>query len=268
MNFFSFKKNTTIKCRGEMALEDLEKLNTKKEIYEFFLPEPIIPELLYWVGPSPILHLPSNMMVMPGGHKYSRDEHPFMMALEVGMDSLEEFYAYFSPLNLVEMYGIKREGLLGEDLPPWELPWLLRKRVLPSSEGGLGSEHGVSFFGPASPEKVTLEMKRLNSVRESISRKGYRPKLTGHIEGFFLRSGDKYRFFVLGGKHRAAVLGLMNDGRVPVRMRASGPRVVDRGDSSNWPLVRNKSISEELALKVFDAYFDTIPSSERIALAR
>ena len=269
MNFWFLKKKFRhVKLYDEISNTDLETLNTRKEIYEFFVPDLIIPELLYWVGPPPILHLPRDMIVMPGGHQYTPKHHPFMMALECGKDSLVNFYSTFSPRNIIEMYGIKRDGLHGEDLPPWEIPWLLRQRVPPSSEEGLACEHGVSFFGPATQDKIDLEMRRLNSVSKSIKAKGYRPKINNHIEGHFLKHGDEYRFFVFGGKHRASVLGLIKDGRVPVRVRASLPRVIDRRDSANWPLVKNKSMSEQLALKVFDAYFKIIPPSERASLAK
>ncbi|MEA1988423.1 MAG: hypothetical protein U9N57_04335 [Pseudomonadota bacterium] len=266
MSFLSFKKKpVVVKHYEDMVNNDLGELNTRKLVHEFFLPESIIPELMYWVGPSPILHLPPSMLVMPGGHDYGSNQHPFLQALEGGKDALANFYKGFSPTNLIEMYGIKREGLHGEDLPPWEIPWLLRKRVPPSSEGGLDSSHGASFFGPVTQEKLTLEMRRLESISKSVKAKGYRPKLRGNIEGYFLKNNSEYRFFILGGKHRAAVLSFMGDAqaRVPVRVRESVPRFIDRSDSANWPLVRSKCISEELALKVFDCYFRVTPPAER-----
>ena len=259
-----FKKKRIIQYKTEYPIEDLGLLRTRKEVYEFFKPDNLLAILPYWVGPSPILHLPANMLVMPGGHSFISEESPFSIALMSGLNKLTEFYCKFAPKNIVEMYGLKFKGLRGENLPPWEIPWLLRNRVPPSAEMGLGIEHGVSFYGPASDKKIMLEMKRLESIVKSIKKISYCPKIDGHIEGFLMQNEGEFRFFVLGGKHRTAALIFLGKERVPVRIRATMPRVIDRKCSSHWPLVKSGVMDEGLALKVFDSYFNCLEPMARI----
>src|SRR5690606_1445247 len=126
-------------------------------------------------------------------------DHLFLIALAQGEEALAHAYANCSPSNLAEMYYITEPVGHGADLAPWEIPWLLRRRQPPPGECGLGPEHGTSYFGPCTAQKVALEYHRLTSVVDSIRQHGYRPDDHGHIEGFFLRSGDDFRFFVMGG---------------------------------------------------------------------
>lgn len=195
------------------------------------------------------------MVVMQGAHNYSDVNHPFNIALQYGKHALSKFYDGFSPKNIIEMYHLDSRGLLGEDLPPWELPWLFRKRQHPPGEGGLGPEHGVSFFGPCTSEKVDLELRRLVTTVQSISKNGYQPTEHGHIEGYFLQRDNEYRFFILGGKHRAASLCNLGHTNIPVRMRTNCPRLISRKDSAAWPLVQNGEMDQKLAEAIFDSYF-------------
>jgi len=258
-----FKNKKVIQFNRMLSLDSIGELKTRKAIYEFFEPDNLLSMMPYWVGESPILHLPHDILVMAGGHFYSSQSHPFLKALFKGRIELEKFYEQFSPNNILDMYGLEPEGLLGEDLPPWEIPWLFRNRVAPSPEGSLGREHGVSFYGPVSKEKIELEMSRLISVVKSIKKKGYIPSVSGHIEGFFLKNNNEYRFFILGGKHRAAALIFLKNERIPVRIRSTVPKVVDINDASNWPLVKSKVMSEALAKKVFNRYFSCSDSLKK-----
>ncbi|MBE0494587.1 MAG: hypothetical protein IBX48_09635 [Thiomicrospira sp.] len=217
--------------------------------------ELILPQLQYYVGVNPIMHLPTNMLVMPGGHAFSNPNHPFLKTLKEGHHSLFQFYSKLAPNNIAQLYGLEEKGELGESLEPWEIPWLLRKRQKPRGEAGLTSEHGLSYYGPISEQKALLEYKRLTKVVKSISKQGYQMH-KGTIEGFFMRSGNDFRFFVLGGKHRVAAMVHLGYQTVPVRMRPSYPRVIDRSDAYNWPLVRSGEISVLLAQHIFDAYFN------------
>jgi hypothetical protein len=209
---------------------------------------------LYWTGRSPVFLLPPRLAVMQGGHSYSL-EHPFVQALSEGPVALERFYKDRAPAGLAEMYKIPIKGLAGETLPPWELPWLTRTRGPPGAEGRLGIEHGVSYYGPCSPEKIELEHQRLTSLITKIRGGGYLPDKFGYIEGHFLRCGERIRFFVRGGKHRAAVLTYLGYDRMPVRVRQSWPRVIEAGREHEWPLVASGEIDVNLAKQIFARYF-------------
>jgi ubiquinone/menaquinone biosynthesis C-methylase UbiE len=224
--------------------------------------------LLYWAdGKRVRMWLPTALCCMQGCFRYAGGWHPFVEALRSGPQALAHFYRGFQPATLAEMYALPSSGLRGEDLQPWELPWLMRaSRTAPPGELGLDSAHGVSFYGPASGDKIQLEFERLRSVRASIQQHGYRPEQYGDITGQFLRSGGEYRFFVRGGKHRAAALAALGYERLPVTFKAGWPRAVSLETSAEWPLVREGSVDESLARAAFLRYFQFDGSQQASAL--
>lgn len=213
-----------------------------------------IRDLPFEVSHALVFLLPAHTLVMQGARRYG-SHHPFVEALNKGPENLSQFYDAFQPRNLAEMYNIEKRGEIGESLPPWELPWLKQFRKPPSPELGLDASHGVSLYGPCSKKKVRVEYERLRSLAASIRKYGYRPNLFGHIEGNFLHHGDHYRFFVQGGKHRAAVLSQFGSKSVAVRVRATWPRVISSKTVHDWPLVRCGDISKAFALKIMERYF-------------
>jgi hypothetical protein len=216
---------------------------------------PQLASSLYFVGKSPVYMLPPEMLLLQGAHRFG-PQHPFVAALTEGRSALERFYSNFAPQGLAQMYRLPETGLHGETLEPWEIPWLKRKRVPPSPEAGLDIEHGVSYYGPCTPEKIDTEVLRLTSLVESINLNGYQPDQHGHIKGHFLRSGNDFRFFVRGGKHRTAALVHLGHKRIPVIVREGWPRVIVQGTESEWPLVREGEIDAALAAAIFSRYFD------------
>lgn len=209
----------------------------------------------YWIEKRPLrLLLPAGMLRMQGGFAYEHD-HPFVKALSEGAPVLSRFYASFSPENLAGMYRIPAAGRTGEALPPWELPWVMRRRrTAPGGERGLPPEHGVSFYGPASREKVAMEYRRLCKTTERIRRRGYLPDRYGDIEGHLLTDGKDACFFVRGGKHRAAVLVHLGYERLPVLIRRTWPPVVDSRTANFWPLVEAGEMDIGLARDILDVY--------------
>jgi hypothetical protein len=212
--------------------------------------------LLYFAGPSPVFLLPPAMLVMQGAHRYGPG-HPLVRGLAEGAEAMLRFYEEFAPADLAAMYRLPRRGRAGEELPPWTLPWLLRDAKPPAAEGGLPVSQGVSYYGPWTQAKAALEKRRLDGVRDAIARRGYRPAVFGHIEGHFLRRGGDVRFFVRGGKHRAAALVHLGWDRIPVRVRSTWPRLIDDGTESDWPLVRSGAVDAGLARDILQRYFET-----------
>lgn len=211
--------------------------------------------LPYWVGRSPIIHMPTSLLVMQGAFRFDA-RHPFVRTINGGRTELAAFYAGFQPENIAQMYRLPRSDI-GAGLAPWELPWLLRPRRPSRGEKGLGRHHGTSYYGPCTDAKIDLEARRLTGIVESIRSRGYRqPAPRAHIAGHFMQSGDQVRFFVRGGKHRAAALAALGFKHVPVRMRDTWPRVVSREQARHWPLVSGGEISTSLACAIFDRYFE------------
>jgi hypothetical protein len=199
--------------------------------------------------------MPTSLLVMQGAFRFD-ERHPFVRAINDGRAGLAAFYADFQPQNIAQMYRLPRAGV-GAELAPWELPWLLRSRRPSRGEKGLGREHGTSYYGPCTDAKIDLEARRLEGIVESIRTRGYlQPPPRAHIAGHFMQSGDQVRFFVRGGKHRAAALTALGFRHVPVRMRDSWPRVISRDQANHWPLVSGGEMSASLAFDIFDRYFE------------
>ena len=196
-------------------------------------------------------------LVMQGGFNFSQSSHPFVAALSEGIGALESFYSQCSPGSLCEYHGVQDASEKDWLVPAWEVPWIQRvARLPPPGECGLGPEHGVSFYGPVSPDKLALEYRRLVELRAAIQNGGYQPGLYGDIDGYFmLDQQGQYRFFVRGGKHRAAVLAHLGWTHVPVVFKREWPRVVRLRDSSEWPLVHDGTLAEPAARAVFSSYF-------------
>lgn len=203
-----------------------------------------------------VLSLPADRLVMQGGLRYVDPSHPFGLALEQGPGALAQYYSRHCPTSFCDFHRVPALTPSEMGLPVWELPWLHRvRRVAPPGEGGLGPEHGLSYCGPVTAQKVALEYQRLTALRDGILRIGYQPQTYGHIAGFFMVDDDgDYRFFVRGGKHRAAVLAHLNSARVPVTFKRDWPRVVRETQARYWPLVQNGSVSEATARAAFRRY--------------
>jgi hypothetical protein len=194
------------------------------------------------------MNVPVDLLVMHGAFRFSCGWHPFISALLDGPNVLDAFYKRVRPRNLGEYYRV--DG--GEDLPPWALPWIGHRP--PGPEHDLGLEHGVSYYGPASVEKVSLENRRLHDIAESIRKFGYKPERS--VQGHFMKSRDNYRFFIRGGKHRAAAHVFLGGRSILARFREGWPRLVDDDDADNWPMVREGLISAKAARAAFRRYFE------------
>lgn len=210
---------------------------------------------MFTVDARPIrFMLPLSMLRMQGGFTYDAS-HPFVAALDHGIDSLRDFYRDFRPGNLARMHGVEETGRLGEALPAWELPWIMREsRAPPPGELGLNAAHGTAFCGPASTRKCELEYTRLQALRHSIESREYDPDRFGDIHGHFMRGTTGMCFFVRGGKHRAAVLAHLGHRRIGVRIKRHWPRLVDERDAAFWPLVAAGRIDHGLAVDLFNVY--------------
>lgn len=195
-----------------------------------------------------VIGIPMSLLVMYGASRYSGGWHPFVVALQEGQGALVSYYERVRPRIFEEFYHIDGDGRL----PPWALPWINSRP--PAGEGGLGLEHGVSYYGPVTTEKAILEFERLTKAVASIRKHGY---MQGHrVLGHFMKLGDCYRFFVKGGKHRAAALAFLGGDRIPAQFYPGWPRLIDHDQADEWPMVRDGRISKETAQAAFRRYFE------------
>ena len=212
--------------------------------------------------------LPVPLLRLHGGFAFAGEWNPLVEGLVAGPATLAAYYDRFQPANLSAFYFLDGFDDAGADLPPWALPWVAwSSHRPPSAEGGLDpAQHGVSYYGPCSQEKIAFEHRRLSELRRSIEEHGYRPGRYGHITGFLMLRGDAIRFFVRGGKHRAAVLAALGHRTVPVTLKPDWSAVVNRDMAAQWPLVAEGRMSVGLAEAVFDRYFDTDGTEQATAL--
>ncbi|WP_406945519.1 hypothetical protein ACJA3J_03350 [Halobacillus sp. SY10] len=79
----------------------------------------------------------------------------------------------------------------------------------------------------------------------------------GYVRGHFLRNGEDYRFKVTGGQHRMAVLGVLGQTDLDVKLQPDWKRVIDIRHIDQWEQVKNGTYSVRAAQKVFHCYFQT-----------
>lgn len=229
---------------------------TEAEILEILKCSRTARGIRFWLTP--------DMLYMHGAFCYGRGWHPFVDALAKGKGRLESFYGSFCPKSINEMFFLPNESRCGDVLPPWQIVWLEKKHVAPPiPEMGLGIEHGVSYYGPASIRKIDVEMERLESTLASIDRYGYKPDDHGDINGVFLHKGGVLRFFVRGGKHRAAVLSYLGFHKIPVIIRPDWEPLIEQHTANSWFLVRSGAVSVGLAKKIFGRYFEFNGTEQR-----
>lgn len=166
------------------------------------------------------------------------------------------YFASIEPVNLTkEDYTILNENLNEFKYDIWSN---VRQRVYMNKvhEYGLLRSHGTQHYGPVSAMKGELELKRLKDTYKSIKEFGHLPEKHGYISGYFLKYRDNYRFIVLDGNHRTAVLSAMKNKKIPVAFQENFPRVIDYNDIENFPHVKNGLFSLNLAKQIFKGYFN------------
>lgn len=176
---------------------------------------------------------------------------------EYGGSALQVYFDEFQP-DCIEKIFINRKTVYKTDRTPglfeYTLPW--------DSEAKRNNGNKLNYSGPMSIERGKFEYERLIKVFESIKAKGYCPKYStnlfnsNHIQGYFLSYGEKYRFVVLHGKHRAAALKVLGEPMIPVTFEFGKPRVVRLSDIEFWPQVRNHHYSKKQAEEIFLAFFE------------
>ena len=116
---------------------------------------------------------------------------------------------------------------------------------------------GWIFFGPHSPEYGKKEFNRLVKVYDSIGANGYQKELAEQdpVNGYFLKSGDDFRFVLLQGNHRVSALKALGYSEVSAVIRKGHPAVIDRNDLKQWTKSFGGMYSAFLVQSLFDNLF-------------
>ena len=170
---------------------------------------------------------------------------------------LNNYYDTFQPENTLEVFGInkktkqsKSKGLF-EFLLPWDTK-VYKKQ----------NNKQLMYSGPIEKKRGEYEFQRLLKVYLSILKNGYIPQKSSnlfnsnHIQGYFLRKNNDYRFIILHGKHRAATLSVLGYKHFPVTFELGKPRVIELTNIEEWPQVRNGTYSVQHATEIFNKFFE------------
>jgi len=199
--------------------------------------------------------------------------HPFVLALKdthVG-DMKEQAFSilkkYGGMVNLTtsnDYLGLsKGEEVFNGCNHPYEYcyPWsptppsenrdfLMNDIQSENNRFGFASDESLDLPN-VSDRKVMIETHRLIKLMVSIQKNGFIQENDDVVGGFVLSEGDKWRWYVQGGQHRAAVMAALGYDHIPVCVR----QIVRREDVCFWPSVQSGIYTEKQALIVFDRLF-------------
>jgi hypothetical protein len=97
------------------------------------------------------------------------------------------------------------------------------------------------------------EFDRLITTFRSIRANGYRPHDFAPITGYFIGSGDDFRFVVGSGNHRMAALAALGARRVNVALH-SHPAVVPLSQLTRWTVGHGGLFAPDTAHALFALY--------------
>jgi tetratricopeptide (TPR) repeat protein len=173
---------------------------------------------------------------------------------------LKLFFDRFQP----ESRQAQLYGATAEKLPPLDrgftlLPWVdTKNRRFNPVESPVLHTGGNPHYGPNSIEFGNHVCKRLLANYTLLKQYGYLPEIfpDGYIQGYLLKDGSDYRFYVNEGQHRMAAVGLLGLKTIKARFNPDFLPVVDLKNIKQWPQVRRGLYSEAVAAKVFHYYFE------------
>ena len=110
---------------------------------------------------------------------------------------------------------------------------------------------------------IKMRFQKIKNCIKNIVEFGYIPTAQDIIEGYFLSDGGEYRFIVLQGNHRLAVIKALNSKNplkfnyIPVKFASSRLKfkIASKGNINSWPAVKNGIINISDAREIIDSYF-------------
>tara|TARA_Y100000310_G_scaffold109720_1_gene108159 strand:- start:6017 stop:6700 length:684 start_codon:yes stop_codon:yes gene_type:complete len=150
------------------------------------------------------------------------------------------------------------------------LPWIHCKPV---------TNHVDGAFFVATEDEIKKQIKKIKNLLSSFKEHGYDPKIGrtqrgGNIIGYFLKSGEKKKFYVVSGNHRVATWFALNpESSLPItRLKTkhmkgrdlenneavkegSFPFIFDVDDTDSWASVKGGFLEKDIAIKIFNRYF-------------
>ncbi len=213
-------------------------------------------------------------------------DHPFVKAFQAALPNpssegaladirqvLEQYYAAVQPASACEVIGLSPQqapGLRGVAPLGYIYPWSekgvdeiteRRKRSMKYVGMRYGfkpeTEIGHTFFGPARPAKLELQIARLHTLLHAVRSQGFKPFARDFpTKVVALRKSRETRWLIEEGQHRFAIGAALNVVTIPAIVTS----VVRREDAGLWPQVIGGAFTEIGALKLFDRIYDGVPA--------
>lgn len=182
--------------------------------------------------------------------------------------TLSRYYDTVQPTSLFDCFGVPNHLMpvslatpqtTHNALLPWSSPEVTDKSITPILQDNQVvyapiTDHGNQHLGPVSPEKLRLEVHKLQVLMRSMAKNGLQRHDgdDGDIVADVLWGADgSWRWLVRQGQHRAAVAAALGFEGVPVRVAS----IIRRDDVDAWPNVLAGLFPRALALDIFDRFF-------------
>lgn len=198
------------------------------------------------------------------GRSLHYTQNQYVRYFSDGFQSLKRFYDLHQPNDQIEALFLNPNSVGAYrpiSYPFLRNPWTFQQEY--RGEGRHGPNHGFQGYGPLSKSKLRFEAKRLEILRESVTRTGFR-QTNGQDSirfGLLLINDSSsmdhdYRLEVVGGRHRVALLAHLGWSHIPMSPQPSYPlREIHLSQLRNWPGVLDGTFSKQAAKEVFLAYF-------------
>jgi len=249
-------------------------------------PLPPNPAVATYLGEGEVMDVPVDRCrgfgMKPA--QISHPDHPFIQMLQYMMETpevdlvnnpLADYYKRVAPKSAAEVVGLTSSHALGSHhslgaVMPWfgvgpdkMFEYMKRGMLAYYDQQDMPDwtiDDGHTQYGPVSQRKLELEIKRLHELLESIQlSKGFDRSNHYPLLGNVL-ANDITRDWVCDikdGLHRVAVLTVLGDRSVPVRIiQTIDKSRISRSKSAEWPLVEAGWFTEKDALKIFDSYME------------
>lgn len=209
------------------------------------------PESLNYVMGLHAFNIPSERLRYAGGLAFNLFQNPLLIYYNFGVEKFAKYYHVFKPKNIYERHFIW-DHISKSNACTNELPW-----IYDMGSNDSRKKLAIHHYGPLSQKELNFEKKRLDSVLKSIKENGFVLSLAnGYPQGYFLQNKTgAYVFVVVNMQHRVAAMVQLGIKNIRLCFRPDYPRLIKESDSAFWPAVRLGQMTEQSALRIFNAYF-------------
>lgn len=168
--------------------------------------------------------------------------------------TMYQFLSHFTPSSICEL--LVNGAADGCELPLFVYPW---GGIVSGGDASFKDPSMSRFCGPSSDLFIKDEFERTITLYKKMKMEGYRPWRFGNtfIGGTFLkRINREIVFVVLQGNHRMGVLAHLGWERIAVREVRGHLPMVSECRLKDWSLVKSGQCREDVALKVFEMFFE------------